>query len=234
MGPRICFLFIEESGQYGEHENPRNFKEDLSGSFLMEEEQSDKCNKCCDNTIFCPSNHKSFRDYSWLLYCQWSILDPSLESLTGLTKTWGRLPSWHLLVFRLCSLRFLIIPQKCQVLVLCWLLSTDLPPCDTKSSETKSKIPQGMGSTLSVKIIAHLSASSFLWLEGKLSWVHWGYFLKTLWKLTHVCYDFFFFESRILCLGNRKASATVKTGRNRRDPWTCSESCVHKFNVVYT
>lgn len=63
-----------------------------------------------------------------------------------------------------------------------------------------------------------------------------GIFPKNTLK-AHTCvlwFFFFFFESRILCLGNRKASATVKTGRNRRDPWTCSESCVHKFNVVYT
>lgn len=68
----------------------------------------------------------------------------------------------------------------------------------------------------------------FLWPEGKLSRVHWGYALKTLWKLTHVCRDFFL-ESRILCLGNRKASATVKNGRNRKDPWACLERVLHNL-----
>ena len=59
-----------------------------------------------------------------------------------------------------------------------------------------------------------------------------GIFPKnTLKAHTCVLWFFFFFESRIFCLGNRKASATVKNGRNRRDPWACSESCFHKFNV---
>ena len=150
MGQNMLAFYWRELSQYGGHENKvrneencqiRNFKEDSSESFLMEEEQSGKCNKCYNNTFFSVIKPQVFLGLllaPLLLAVHLKTLP--LEELTGLRKTWGR----HLLIFTLCSLRSLIIPQKCQVLVT--LLATE-HWCDTKSCETKSKIPQGMGST---------------------------------------------------------------------------------------
>lgn len=61
MGQNMIAFHWRELSQHGEHENKvrnkenhqiGNFKEDISESFLMEEEQSDKCNKRYNNTYF--------------------------------------------------------------------------------------------------------------------------------------------------------------------------------------
>ena len=158
MRQNMIAFHWRELSQHGGHENKlrhkenrqiRNFKEDVSESFLMAEEQSDKCNKCYNNTYFLVIKPQVFQG---LLMAPIHLLAPSKDPLLGVVDRTDkdRRQGCHFVT----SLSSACAPwgslsrlRSAKSLLLCWLLSTDLPPCETKSCETKSKIPQGMGST---------------------------------------------------------------------------------------
>lgn len=238
---RMLPFYWRELSQYGGHENKvrnkencqiRNFKEQISERFLMEEGQSATCSKCCDNTFFCHqttglsgSTHGSFTASGPSTDPSLGVTDRTNEDMRQATIL---TPPYLLTVLSEISYHTSEVPSPCHS-VGCWALI--YRRVTLNHVKLNPKFHKEWGQPISENNSPF--ERFFFSLTGRQALLSpLGIFPKnTLKAHTCVLWFFFFFESRILCLGNRKASATVKNGRNRRDPWACSESCFHKFNV---
>lgn len=119
--------------------------------------------------IFMSSNHKSSNNYSWLLYIYWSSrLSLSPPSLKPALASISKVPSP-------------CYSDGCSALI--------YYPVKLNHVKLNPKFHKEWGQPISENN-SPFEHFFFLWPEGKLSRVHWGYFLKTLWKLTHMCWDF--------------------------------------------
>lgn len=157
----------------------------------MEKEHSDKCSKCCHNTIILHPPATVFQPLFLVLIPRRAPSNsPSLGVVDRANQDMRQ--RCHLVTSYLVPVLPEIpyhtseVPSPCYS-VGCWALIYHRVKLNHVKLNPKFRKEWGQPISENNSLFEHFF---FLWPEGKLSRVHWGYFLKTLWKLTHVCCDF--------------------------------------------